>query len=335
MTGRWYEWRPIMRAVVLNGTCEPQEMRVTQIDMPKVKSGWVLVKVKAFGLNHSELVLRKYEADALYIKKPIVPGIECVGVIEETPSDSQFQKGEKIVALMGGMGRTFHGSYAEYALLPETHVFSIKTSLDWVKMAAIPETFFTAYGSLFECLQLKEDDVLLVHGATSALGFAAIQIAKVTGCTVIGTSRKAERMDFLRSVGADYALIDDSSLSDEIYNRFPDGITKVLELVGPVAIPMTSKLLKNHGIICSTGQLGGSPRDGFNVIKNIPNGVYLCSFYSNFPSQEVMEDIFKIIEKHHIEPIIGNVLSLDEISTAHEIMEQNKANGKVVIKVEI
>jgi len=323
-----------MRAVILNGTCEPQDMKIAQMDSPKVKPGWVLVKVKAFGLNHSEIVLRKYEADAPYIKKPIVPGIECAGVIED-PSDSHFKKGEKVVALMGGMGRSFDGSYAEYALLPQTHVFSIETSLDWIKMAAVPETFFTAYGSLFECLQLKKDDILLVHGATSALGIAAIQLAKTIGCIVIGTSRKPERMEFLQSIGADHAFVDDDMLNTEILKLFPNGISKVLELVGPVAIPKKSMLLRKHGIICSTGQLGGTLRDGFDVIKNIPNGVYLTSFYSNYPSQKIMEDIFKMIEEHHIELVVGSVMKLNQIGTAHELMERNQANGKVVIQVEL
>lgn len=322
-----------MRAVVLTGTCEPQEMKITQIEIPKVKPGWVLVKIKAFGLNHAELVLRRYEADAPYIQKPIVPGIECVGIVEDA-SDSRFQKGDKVAALMGGMGRSFHGSYAEYALLPQTHVFSVKTELDWTKMAAVPETFYTAYGSLFECLQLKKEDTLLIHGATSALGLAAIQLAKAWGCKVIGTSRKAERIEFLKSVGADYACSDDEMLNDEILKVFPDGIEKVLELVGPAAIPKTAKLLKKHGIICSTGQLGGMPKDGFDVIKNIPNGIYLSSFYSNDPSQEAMDDIFKIIEEHHIEPVIGKVMDLEEIGTAHELMERNQAHGKLVIQVE-
>jgi len=322
-----------MRAVVLNGTCEANKLKVSQIGVPVIKPGWVLVKVKAFGLNHSEIILRKYEADASYIKKPIIPGIECVGVIEE-PSDGRFQKGEKVVALMGGMGRSFDGSYAEYALLPQSHVFSINTSLDWVKMEAVPESFFTAYGSLFDCLQLEKDDILLVHGATSALGIAAIQLAKVIGCIVIGTSRKPKRLDFLRGVGADYAFLDNESLNDEILEVFPNKISKVLELVGPVAISKTSKLLKKHGIICSTGQLGGIPRDGFDVIKNIPNGVYLSSFYSNYPTQDIMNHIFKIIEAHHIVPIIGDIKKLDEIGIAHELIEQNQANGKVVIQVE-
>lgn len=323
----------LLRAVVLNGTCEANKMKVSQIEIPVVKAGWVLVKVKAFGLNHAELILRQYEADASYINKPIVPGIECVGVIEE-PSDSRFQKGEKVVALMGGMGRSFNGSYAEYALLPQSHVFSVSTTMDFIKMAAVPETFFTAYGSLFECLQLEKDDILLVHGATSALGLASIQLAKATGCIVIGTSRKPERLDFLRGVGADYALIDNERLNDEIFEIFPNRISKVLELIGPVAISKTSKLLKKHGIICSTGQLGGNSKDGFDVIKNIPNGVYLSSFYSNYPTQKIMNDIFKMIDEHHINPVIGNVMSMDEIGTAHELMERNQANGKIVIRVE-
>lgn len=321
-----------MKAIVLNGSCSPQEMKITQIDLPKVKSGWVLIKIKAFGLNHAELVLRKYEADASYIQKPIVPGIECVGIVED-PSNSQFKKGDPVVALMGGMGRSFNGSYAEYALLPITHVFSANTKLDWIKMAAVPETFFTAYGSLMECLQLKKEDTLLIHGATSALGLAGIQLAKAIGCTVISTTRKSERLDLLKKVGADYACVDDEYLSKRIHDIFPDGITKVLELVGPVAIPTTSKLLKKHGIICSTGQLGGNPKSGFDVIKNIPNGVYLSSFYSNYPSQDVIDALFRIIEEHAIEPVIGKVLPFEEIAQAHEIMENNLANGKVVIEV--
>lgn len=213
-------------------------------------------------------------------------------------------------------------------------VISANTNLQWTKLAAIPETFFTAYGSLYECLQLNEKDTLLIHGATSALGLAAIQLAKATGCTVIGTSRKSERLRFINHIGADYAILDDSKLSEQMVKLFPKGITKVLELVGMTALPTTSRLLQKHGILCSTGQLGGNPGSGFDVIKNIPNGVYLSSFYSNYPSQEVMKDIFKKIETHKIEPVIGHVFSLEDIAAAHEMMENNMANGKIVIRVE-
>lgn len=319
-----------MTAVLLNGTGGPEALQLSQIDVPTVKPGWVLIKIRAFGLNRAELALRQYEADAPYIHLPIIPGIECVGEIVD-PSDSQFAVNDRVVALMGGMGRSFDGSYAEYALLPVTHVFLVKTNLAWTKLAAIPETFFTAHGSLFECLQLGANDSLLVHGATSALGLAAIQLAKTTGCTVIGTSRKKERLGFLKEVGADIEVLDDKILTKRIREVFPDGVTKVLELVGARAIPETAKLLKKHGIICSTGQLGGNTTSDFDVIKSIPNGVYLSSFYSNYPTQAVIDDIFKRIEEHHLDPIIGAVFSLADISLAHEMMENNQAQGKIVI----
>ena len=166
-----------MRAVVLTGRCEAADMKVSEIPVPAVVPGWVLVKIHAAGLNHSEALLRMFEIENDYIRKPIVPGIECVGEVED-PSDSGLAKGDRVVALMGGMGRSFNGSYAEYALLPATNVFKVETDMDWLSLAAVPETYFTAYGSLFECLLLQKEDTLLVRGATSTVGLAAIQLAK-------------------------------------------------------------------------------------------------------------------------------------------------------------
>lgn len=322
-----------MKAVVLERTCRSEEMIIKDVPIPEVKPGWVLVKVKAFGINRSEVSLRSYEADQPYIKLPRIPGIECVGEIADS-SDSNFKAGQRVVALMGGIGRSFDGSYAEYALLPVSHVFQANTQINWTEMAAIPETFFTAYGSLFECLQIQPKDIVLIHAATSALGLAAIQLAKSIGCTVIGTTRKEERLEFLKEIGADYAILDDVTLSKQVIKLFPNGITKVLELVGQAAIEETSKLLKKHGIICSTGQLGGSSPQGFDVIKSIPNGVYLSSFYSNYPTQEIMDEIFNHIKQYNLKPHISKVFTLDEISKAHILMEENKANGKIVILTE-
>ncbi len=321
-----------MKAVVLERTCRAEEMVIKDVPIPAVKPGWVLLKIKAFGINRAEISLRKYEADAPYIKLPRILGIECVGEIVD-PSDSDFKTGQCVAALMGGMGRSFDGSYAEYVLLPVSHVFSANTELDWTEMAAIPETFFTAYGSLFECLQIQPNDIILIHAATSALGFAAIQLAKSIGCTVIGTTRKEERLESLKEIGADFAMLDDGTLSKQVMKVFPNGITKVLELVGEAAIEETSKLLKKHGIICSTGQLGGSTSKEFDVIKSIPNGVYLSSFYSNYPTQEIIYEIFNHIRKCNLKPHISKVFTLDEIAQAHLLMEENKANGKIVVLV--
>ena len=157
-----------MKAIVLTKPCEAEEMTLRDIPMPEVRPGWVLIRVKAFGINHSEILLRQFEVAQPYIGKPIVPGIECAGEVID-PSDSRLVKGQRVMALMGGMGRSFNGSYAEYALLPASHVFAVNSSLDWPNLAAIPETYYTAYGSLIISLQLRRGDRLLISGGRSTV----------------------------------------------------------------------------------------------------------------------------------------------------------------------
>lgn len=178
-----------MKALLIDKPVKAEEIILTECEIPKVKSGWVLVKVKAFGLNHSEKILRREEILESYIQKPVIPGIECAGEIADA-SDTNFKIGDKVIALMGGMGRSFNGSYAEFALLPAHHVFKIESDLAWEELGAIPETYFTVWGSLFECLHLKAGESLLIRGATCALGYAAIQIAKTLGAKVIATTHK-------------------------------------------------------------------------------------------------------------------------------------------------
>ena len=179
-----------MRAIVINGCCKAEDLHVSEMPIPQVRPGWVLVRVRAAGINHSEVLLRTVEADNVCINTPIVPGIECVGEVADA-SDSHLRTGDKVIAMMGGMGRSFNGSYAEYALLPQANVFKVDTDWDWVSLAAVPETYYTAYGSLTDGLMLTADDTLLIRGATSTVGQAAAQLAKAIGATVIATTRDA------------------------------------------------------------------------------------------------------------------------------------------------
>jgi NADPH:quinone reductase-like Zn-dependent oxidoreductase len=322
-----------MKAVVLERTCKAAELTVSNLPVPQVKPDWVLVKVKAFGINRSELIMRSFEADAPYIQLPRILGIECVGEIAD-PSNSHFRKGQHVVALMGGMGRSFDGGYAEYALLPINNVFAADIGLSWEELGAIPETYFTAYGSLFDCLQLTFSDTLLIRGATSALGLVSIQLAKSIGSTVLATTRNADKLELLKRQGADFALLDDATLPEQFHSLYPDGVTKALELVGPATLLQSMNFLSYHGMICSTGVLGHKMSlDSFDPIKDIPNGIYLCSFFSNYPTQEKMNKIFNHIRQHNVKPPIGKVFSIDEIAEAHLLMEGNLANGKIVVTV--
>ena len=316
-----------MKAVVLTGITPAEQVKLREVDIPQVKPGWVLMKIHGFGMNHSEQILRLSEIEAPYIQKPVVPGIECVGEIAD-PSDTAFTKGQKVVSLMGGMGRSFNGGYAEYALLPAHHVFAVETDLPWDALAAVPETFFTAWGSLFECLQLKQEDTLLIRGATCALGYAAIQLAKGLGCRVIATTHRENKLSLLED--ADEAILDDGQLAGKIH-----GATKALELIGPKTLGDTLRAVEHGGIVCNTGILGGVfTLNDFDPIKDIPNGVYLTGFFSNFPTQQVIDDIFAFLNVHRIVPTYGAHFTFDQVQDACIALDSHKVNGKIVVTME-
>ena len=315
-----------MKAVLIHQITPAEQVALTEMEVPKVQPGWVLVKVKAFGMNHSEQILRLSEIEADYIQKPIIPGIECVGEVADA-SDSGLAVGQKVIAMMGGMGRSFHGGYAEYALLPVSHVFAVESGLSWERLAAVPETYFTAWGSLFECLQLKPDDTLLIRGATCALGYAAIQIAKALGCKVIATTHRESKLPLL--AGADEAVLDDGALAGKVR-----GVTRALDLVGPKYLRDTLRAVEKGGIVCNTGILGGVfALNGFDPIKEIPNGVYLTGFFSNYPTQEAVGDIFAFLNQRRLEPAIGACYDFGNIRDACIALDGGNVYGKIVVKV--
>jgi len=317
-----------MRAVVLDGPTAGKDVGLSEVGIPEVRPGWVLVRVRAFGMNHSEQILREFEIENDYIQKPIVPGIECVGEIAD-PSDSGLAAGQKVVALMGGMGRSFNGSYAEYALLPLHHVFPVESDLSWEEMGAIPETYFTAWGSLFQCLRTTEKDKLLIRGATCALGYASIQLAKALGCTVVGTTHRESKMRLLARAGADEAVLDDGSLR----GRF-DGVTKALELIGIKTLKDTMMSVEQGAIVCNTGVLGKVYEwNRFDPIKDIPNGVCLTGFYSNFPTRDTMQAIFRFMDENELKPLIGAVYDFNDIREACVALDSGSLNGKIVVKI--
>ena len=318
----------MMKAVVLDKPTKGEEVVLSEIAVPEVMPGWVLVKVKAFGMNHSEAILREFEIENDYIHKPIIPGIECVGEIED-PSDSGWEKGQKVAALMGGMGRSFNGSYAEYALLPGHHVFPVESALSWEEMAAIPETYFTAWGSLFQCLRLTREDKLLIRGATCALGYVAVQLAKALGCIVVGTTHRESKMDLLKDAGCDECILDDGSLRGKV-----SGVTKALELIGIKTVKDTMMSVEQGGIVCNTGVLGKVYEwNHFDPIKDIPNGVCLTGFYSNYPTVKMMQDIFSFMDEHQLKPLTGAVYDFENIREACIALDEGKVNGKIVVKV--
>ncbi len=315
-----------MKALVLKDVTNSDDIVLKEIKKPRAEKGFAVVKILGFGMNHSELILRTSEIRADYIRKPVVPGIECVGVIEES-LDADFAKGDLVCALMGGMGRSFNGSYEEYAALPVRNIFHVSSKLSAEYLAAVPETFFTAWGSLFQSLKLKEGETLLIRGATSALGYASIQLAKALGCRVIGTTHRKEKMHLITDLGAE-AILDTGTIAGTVYAH------KVLELVGPRTLADSMRCVYRGGIVCNTGVLGGQYYlNQFDPIKDIPNEVYLTGFFSNYPTQEVITEIFNYIDEKNITPFIGAHFAFKNLKDAVKAQEKG-VNGKIVVTME-
>lgn len=316
-----------MKAVILTKPTKAEEIKITDVEIPKVKKDWVLIKIKSFGLNHSEKLLREFEIENDYIKKPIIPGIECAGIVADS-LDNDFKIGDKVISFMGGIGRSFDGSYAEYCLAPKSHTFKVNINLSWEELGAIPETYYTAWGSLFECLDLKKDDVLLIRGATCALGYASIQIAKALGCKVIATTHKEDKIKLLTE--SDKIIVDDGVLYGKVQR-----INKVLDLIGAKTLTDTLKIVTKRGIVCNTGILGGVyALNNFDPIKDIPNGVYLTGFYSNNPTQKDIDKIFEFIQNNNLKPKIGKIYNFKDIKEALVSQDKKLVDGKIVITID-
>jgi NADPH:quinone reductase-like Zn-dependent oxidoreductase len=178
-------------------------------------------------------------------------------------------------------------------------------------------------------LNLNSNDTLLVRGATCALGYATIQIAKSMGCKVTATTHRESKLALLKKHNVDVAILDDGKLEGKI-----TGVTKALELVGPSVIRDTLKSVDKGAIVCETGILGGVySLDDFDPIKEIPNGVYLTGFFSNFPTEEIMQNIFEFLDKNNLKPDIGKIYNFEDITQACIDMDNKKINGKIVVKI--
>lgn len=322
-----------MKAVVLDAPCKAEEMKISEVPVPEAVPGWVLVKVRAFGINHSEVLLRQFEVAQPYITKPVIPGIECVGEVVD-PSDTGFRQGDKVMALMGGMGWSFNGSYAQYALVPASHLFAVESELGWAELAALPETYYTAYGSLALSLQLSAADTLLIRGGTSTVGLAALQLAKAMGAEVIATTRSEAKAELLRRYGADNVVTEGDDFRRRFLELYPSGATKVLELIGSATLRESLRLTSLHGIVCHTGLLGGVyGLKNFDPIKEIPSGVYLTGFYSNTPTQSQLSSMMDLIGANGIHPIIAARFPFADISKAHQLAESRNVIGKIVVEM--
>jgi NADPH:quinone reductase-like Zn-dependent oxidoreductase len=323
-----------MRAIVLEKFGGLDSLVYTELPEPEPLAGHVVIEIKGFGINHAEMHMRRGE----WAEAAKVSGIECVGVVKSCPR-GEFPVGAKVAALMGGLGRTINGSYAQYTRAPASNVALIEADLSWAELAAIPETYATAWTCLFRNLEIAQGQTLVIRGATSSFGQAALKLAVNAGANVIATTRNPARAAMLEAMGASRVEREGADLSKRIAGATP--IDAVLDLVGNSTVLDSLAMLRRGGRACLAGWLGGlDPIVDFNPLLQMASGVYLTFFGSfvfgtpgfalaDVPLQKIAEDV----AAGRLDAKPSRVFGFDEIHEAHRVMEANEAGGKMVVVV--
>ena len=311
------------------------QLKLQHVDDPVPQEGDVLVKVHALGINRAELYFRSGKwGDVAPIS-----GIECVGEVVEDRS-GRIAPGTTVAAFMGGLGRTRSGSYAEYTCARSANVVPLRTKLPWEQLAAIPESYSTAWATLFQNLGLAKGNCVVIRGATSSLGLAALNLAKAAGIKVIATTRDLTQASRLKSLGASHVLAETFECSAEARALYPAGVDGVLDLIGNATVADSMKMARFHSRVCVAGFLGGFKPVELDVFTTLVPSVSVSLFVSilfgepgfsldEIPLQSIVDDV----ERGRFEAAPVRVFPFEELPRAQELMESNSAKGKIVVKV--
>ena len=337
-----------MNAIVFSEFGGPDVLTHTTVSKPSPTPGFALIKVQAFGINHAEGHMRRGEWN-LY--NPI-SGLECVGTVSACPT-GEFLKGNVVAGLMGGIGLIRPGSYGEYVNVPVSNVVKLETSLPWEELAALPETYCTAWSCLFTLLDLKSGERLLIRGATSTIGQAALHLAVDIGANVTATTRQKPRFEDLKQMGAKEVWIEEPDLHKK-HNVEPmtaawavdtrDGrllrFDKTLNLIGNRALLESISITRPGGRMTQAGWLGGlDPVVDFNPMLQMDPGVHFSLFHSKvlgskeFPLEAIpLNEIVRKIEQGIWNAKPAKVFQYREIRDAHRLADNGTTGGKIVVK---
>ena len=323
-----------MTAIAIEGgKGAPEAMKAVQIETPRPGPGQILIRVAAAGVNRPDLIQRM----GFYPPPPGSPdtmGLEVAGVVAALGEGvTRWHEGDKVTALVGG------GGYAEYAVAYAGHALPTPKGLSDVEAAGLPETVFTVYANVFEHGALKPGETLMVHGATSGIGVAAIQMAKAAGARVIATGRGAAKAAEAGKLGADIAIDSTAEAFDEVA-KAAGGVDVVLDMVGGPYFAQNLEALKTGGRIVYIAAQGGGTLD-VPIGKMMQKRAVITgsTLRPRAPEEkarlaaEIERAVWPWIEAGKVKAIINRTFPLAEAGAAHAYLEAGDHVGKVVLTV--
>ncbi|MBV9997347.1 MAG: NAD(P)H-quinone oxidoreductase [Caulobacteraceae bacterium] len=320
-----------MRAVAIEGGKGPPEaLTLGEASTPEPRPGEILIRVQAAGVNRPDLVQRRGFYPPPPGASPIL-GLEVAG--EVVRAAGRWREGDRVCALLGG------GGYAEFAVCDARHALPAPRGLSMEEAASLPETVFTVYANVFEAGALKAGETLMVHGANSGIGVAAIQMGKAAGARVIATARGRDKADRALSLGADIAV--DAAAEDfEAAAKAAGGVDVILDMIAGPYFAKNLGALNTQGRLVHIASLGGDVVELpiFRLMQKrlVVTGSTLRPRDADEKARlasEVERVAWPWIEAGRLRPVIDHVVPLAEAAKAHALLEAGGHFGKIVLAV--
>lgn len=325
-----------MRAIEISSYGAPKVLRVCERTVPQPQKGEVLIKVAAAGINRPDVLQRQG-------KYPVppgvtdIPGLEVAGtIVEGDTQDSNFRLGDSVCALIAG------GGYAEYCIASIAHCLPIPHGLTLIQAASLPETFFTVWSNLFDQAKLKFGESILIHGGSSGIGVAAIQLAKSFGATVYITAGDARKCQACLELGADKAInYREQDFTAEIQRLTHNkGVNLILDMVGADYIQRNIDSLALEGRLAIIAlQKGTKAEVNFGAVLLKRLTIFGSTLRPRAPefkaniARHLLAQVWPLFSVGKIRPVVDQVFPFDQAVYAHDYMEQGQHIGKLVLAV--
>jgi NADPH2:quinone reductase len=325
-----------MRAIIIRQPGGPEVLQEQERGVPEPGPGEILVRVRASALNRADLLQRRGAYPAPPGAPADIPGLEYAGEVHALGEGAGlWAAGNRVMGITGG------GGHAEYLVVHEREAIRIPQNLSWDEAAAVPEVFLTAYDALFNRLELKTGERLLIHAVGSGVGTAALQLARASGAVVFGTSRTADKLERAAELGLHVAIDTSAQNVAELVKRETagEGVHAVLNLIGGEMVATDLGVLSSRGRIVVVGTVAGTKVEidlGMLLRKRIR---MIGTVLRSRPLEEKIalardfsRDVVPLLSSGEVRPVIDRVYPFAEISEAHRQMEANETFGKIVLK---